>query len=168
MEATHSFDDLLEANRAYAERYQIIAETGIAQKGLAVVTCIDTRIDPLGMLGLRPGDAKIIRNAGARVTDDVLRSLALATRTLGVDRIAVVQHTDCKLTSATQDEIVELFREAGIDASGHDFLVIDDQDAVLAADVAKVRASELVGPASVEGFVYDVRTGRLEERASDD
>jgi carbonic anhydrase len=167
MDVTHPFSDLLVANRAYAERYQVTAESGWAQKGLAVVTCIDTRIDPLGMLGLRPGDAKIIRNAGARVTDDVLRSLALATRMLGVDRIAVVQHTDCKLASATQQEVVDLFAEAGVDASGHDFLAIDDQQAVLAADVAKVRASELVGPVIVQGFVYDVRTGLLAEQPTD-
>jgi carbonic anhydrase len=164
MDVSHPFGDLLEANRAYAERYSVVADSGWAQKGLAVVTCIDTRIDPLGMLGLRPGDAKIIRNAGARVTDDVLRSLALATRTLGVDRIAVVQHTDCKLAATSEDEIVGMFAELGVDASGAVWLVIDDQDAVLAADVAKVRASPLVGPVAVQGFVYDVRTGLLEER----
>jgi carbonic anhydrase len=161
--ASHPFDDLLRANREYAETHVVQAESGWAQKGLAIVTCIDTRIDPLSMLGLRPGDAKIIRNAGARVTDDVLRSLALATRLLGVDRVAVVQHTDCKVASATQAEIVEHFRSLGVDASSQDFLLIDDQQQVLAADVERVRASELVGPVTVCGFVYDVRTGLLAE-----
>ena len=73
-----AFDDLLEANARYAAVEHEVAESGVARKGLAIVTCIDSRIDPLAVFGLEPGDAKILRNAGARVTDDVERSLALA------------------------------------------------------------------------------------------
>ena len=73
--------------------------------GLAVVTCMDSRIDPLRMLGLAPGDAKIVRNAGARVTDDVLRTLVLASYLLGVNRVMVVPHTDCRMTVDAEDDV---------------------------------------------------------------
>ena len=91
------FDDLLEANRRYQEKFHDPGVGGKAGKGLAVLTCIDTRIDPLAILGLRPGDAKIIRNAGARATPDALRSLILAANLLNVSRVCVVQHTNCAM-----------------------------------------------------------------------
>src|SRR3977135_322621 len=99
------FDDLLAANRRYRPAFPDSGGAGTAAKALAVVTCIDSRIDPLAMLGLRAGDAKIIRNAGARVTDDVLRSLVLAANLLGVTRVCVVQHTDCAMVGSTDDEL---------------------------------------------------------------
>src|SRR6185369_1133821 len=99
------FDDLLAANRRYRDEFHDSGVAGIAAKGLAVLTCIDSRIDPLAMLGLAPGDAKIIRNAGARVTPDSLRSLVLAVNLLGVKRICVVQHTDCAMARKSDDEI---------------------------------------------------------------
>src|SRR6202521_6330576 len=99
------FDDLLEANRRYRTRFHDSGVEGRAARGLAVLTCIDSRIDPLAMLGLRAGDAKIIRNAGARVTDDALRSLVLAANLLGVTRVCVVQHTDCAMIGLTDDEM---------------------------------------------------------------
>ena len=107
-----AFDDLLEANARYAAAAHEVAESGVARKGLAIVTCIDSRIDPLAVFGLEPGDAKILRNAGARVTDDVERGLALAAAALGVTRIAVVQHTDCKLTAASDAELVAAVGQA--------------------------------------------------------
>lgn len=79
-----AFDDLFAANAEFARTFEWSGLTGTAARGLAVVTCMDSRIDPLGLLGLRPGDAKILRNAGARVTDDVLRTLVLAVYLLGV------------------------------------------------------------------------------------
>ncbi len=99
------FDDVLGANARYRSEFHDSGVAGRAAKGLAVVTCIDSRIDPLAMLGLRPGDAKIIRNAGARVTDDALRSLVLAVNLLGVNRVCVVQHTDCAMVGANDDEM---------------------------------------------------------------
>src|SRR6476469_5460103 len=101
------FDDLLAANARYRAHFHDTGMAGIAAKGLAVVTCIDSRIDPLAMLGLQAGDAKIIRNAGARVTDDALRSLVLATNLLGVTRICVVQHTECAMVGQTDEELRE-------------------------------------------------------------
>ena len=124
----HAFADLLEANARYAEAAHVVAETGVARKALAVVTCIDSRINPLAVFGLEPGDAKILRNAGARVTDDVERGLALATAALGVKRIAVVQHTDCKLTAASDADLIAAVGKAtGRPVTGFDPLAISDQ-----------------------------------------
>ena len=152
------FDDLLAANRRYAAKFHDPGVTGKAARHLAVLTCIDSRIDPLAMLGLIPGDAKIIRNAGARVTDDALRSLVLAVNLLDVDRICVVQHTDCAMAKSTDADIRA---RIGADDDFH-ALAMDDQAAALREDVARVRASKYI-PATTEiaGFVFDVRTGEL-------
>src|ERR1700726_451692 len=122
------FDDLLAANRRYRTEFHDPGVAGIAAKGLAVLTCIDSRIDPLAMLGLRAGDAKIIRNAGARVTRDALRSLVLAANLLGVTRVCVVQHTDCAMIGSTDDEIRDRIGAVrGVDATGWEFLASKDQ-----------------------------------------
>lgn len=128
-----------------------------------MLTCIDTRIDPLAMLGLVPGDAKIIRNAGARVTDDALRSLVLAVNLLRVDRVCVVHHTDCAMIGSTEEQIRERVEEAsGADASGWTFLGSTDQRRTLTDDIARLRSCALL-PAglAIGGFVFDVRTGAL-------
>jgi carbonic anhydrase len=157
------FDDLLEANRRYRSEFHDSGVAGVAAKELAVLTCIDSRIDPLAMLGLRAGDAKIIRNAGARVTDDALRSLVLATNLLGARRVCVVQHTECAMVGSTEDEMRARVAEArGVDASGWEFLVSTDQLATLRDDIARIRACPLV-PADLEvgGFIFDVHSGEL-------
>jgi carbonic anhydrase len=117
------------------------------------------------MLGLRPGDAKIFRNAGARVTDDLLRSLILATNLLGVDRVCVVQHTDCAVAKSSNEKLQSKVGELrGADASSWDFLAIGDQEDVLVSDVKKIEACELLPPdVKVGGFIYDVMTGKLRE-----
>ena len=92
------FDDLLAANAEYQKGFKYSELTGVAKQGLAIVTCMDSRINPLSVVGMRSGDAKILRNAGARVTEDVLRTLVLATYLLGVKRILVMPHTDRKST----------------------------------------------------------------------
>ena len=101
------FEDLLAANKRYASRFHDPGVPGAAARELAVLTCIDSRIDPLAMLGLKPGDAKIIRNAGARVTDDSLRSLILAVNLLNAKRVMVVQHTDCAMANSDDAAIAE-------------------------------------------------------------
>jgi carbonic anhydrase len=157
------FDDLLDANRRYQESFSLGGLQPTAKRGLAVVTCMDSRIEPLAMLGIRPGDAKIFRNAGARVTDDVLRSLVLAVHLLGVDRICLVQHTGCAMTKYTESELREVVSErAGADASGWEFATIADQHQVLHDDLARIRSCELI-PAQVTlgGFIYDVDSGGL-------
>src|ERR1700736_2334839 len=139
------FDDLLDANRRYRAKFHDSGVEGRAAKGLAVLTCIDSRIDPLAMLGLRPGDAKIIRNAGARVTVDSLRSLVLAANLLGVTRICVVQHTDCAMIGSTDVEMrARIGALRGVDATGWDFLASTDQLATLREDIARIESCSLL------------------------
>ena len=158
------FADLFAGNELYAAKEHEVAESGVARRGLAIVTCIDSRIDPLAAFGLVPGDAKILRNAGGRVTDDVLRTLALAGAALGVTRIAVVQHTDCKLTSATDEELVAAVAEktGATPPPGFAPLAIGDQMATLREDVQLVRDSPLIADSTVvAGLIYDLRSGWL-------
>lgn len=158
------FDDLLDANRRYQSEFHDPGVEGKAARGLAVLTCIDSRIAPLAMLGLRAGDAKIIRNAGARVTDDSLRSLVLAVTLLAVTRVCVVQHTDCAMVGSTDDEIrARISGSLGVDASGWEFLATTDQRATLCDDLERIRACPLLPPdLEVEGFIFDVHSGALE------
>lgn len=157
------FDDLIAANEVYRAEFHDSEVTGRAAKGLAVVTCIDSRIDPLAMLGLRPGDAKIIRNAGARVTDDALRSLILATNLLDVHRVCVVQHTDCAMADSTEASMqAKVGAARGVDASGWQFLAMEDQHATLRADIERIRGCALIAEGTdVGAFVFDVHSGAL-------
>ncbi|MDP3972413.1 MAG: carbonic anhydrase, partial [Candidatus Nanopelagicales bacterium] len=133
--------DLIEGNRRFVEQFQDQTLTGRARRGLAVVTCMDSRIDPLALLGLEAGDAKILRNAGARVTDDVLRTLVLASSLLNVSRVLVMPHTDCRMASATADEIHELLAEEyGVDTRSLDFRADPDQLGALRHDLQRVRS----------------------------
>jgi carbonic anhydrase len=153
---------VLSANTAYAARFQLAELEARAAKRLGVLTCMDSRIDPLAMLGLAPGDAKILRNAGARVTDDVLRTLVLASYLLGVDRVMVVAHTNCRMTCGAEDDVHAAIRAAGgPDTRSISFLTTDDQESALRADVQRVRSWPYLGKVTVGGFLYDLNTGRL-------
>jgi carbonic anhydrase len=136
---------------------------GTAAKALAVLTCIDSRIDPLAMLGLKAGDAKIIRNAGARVTDDALRSLVLAVNLLGVERVCVVQHTNCAMVDSTEEEIHRRIDAArGVDSRGWNFLAMTDQRATMRRDIELIERCPLLPPdLEVGGFIFDVHSGAL-------
>lgn len=161
-----AFDDLLAANREFASTFGLRGFDGIAHAGVAIVTCMDSRIDPLGMLGLKPGDAKIFRNPGGRVTQAALEALVLGVHLLKVRRILVVPHTRCAMASRTENELRELIgASAGVDASWQSFNVVSDQLASLHEDVRKVRSHPLI-PATVAvgGFVYDVDTGLIEQK----
>lgn len=161
------FDDVLDANRRYRTEFHDSGVAGVAAKGLAVLTCIDSRIDPLALLGLRAGDAKIIRNAGARVTEDALRSLVLAANLLGVKRVCVVAHTDCAMIGTTDDELrARIGALRGADAAGWEFLASTDQLTTMHDDIARIEACPLLPPdLEVGGFVFDVRSGALIEVA---
>ena len=153
---------MLAANETYADDFRLGGLEARAAKGLAVLTCIDSRIEPLGMLGLRPGDAKILRNAGARVTDDVLRTLALASYLLGVDRVMVIAHTNCRMAQGTEEDVHTAVRDAvGLDTRSLRFLVTDDLEATVRADVQRVRSWPYLANIQVGGFVYDIDSGRL-------
>ena len=161
-----SFDDLLAANREFAADFDLSGFDGVAHAGVAIVTCMDSRIDPLRMLGLKAGDAKIFRNPGGRITPQALEALVLGVHLLNVDRILVVPHTRCAVASNTEAELRErVAASAGQDASWQPFHVIADQEAALREDVQKVRSHPLV-PDTVEvgGFIYDVDTGLLDQK----
>lgn len=157
------FDDLLAANREYAEDFGLSGFDGIAHAGIAMVTCMDSRIDPLRMIGLTPGDAKILRNPGGRVTDAALVALVMGVTLLQVRRILVVEHTRCAMASASEDELkARVSKSAGTDASWMTLGAIVDQENTVRADVMRVRSHPLISDdILVGGFVYDVDTGLL-------
>ena len=163
---TEIFTDVLEGNAAYAARFPGTGLSGRAAKGLALVTCMDSRIEPLQLLGMDQGDVKILRNAGARVTDDVLRTLVLAAYLLDVTRVLVMPHTHCKMDSATEEEIHAQILEAyGVDTNSVEFRTVPDQEAALAYDVRRIRSYPLLPrDLVVAGAVYDVHTGSISPR----
>jgi carbonic anhydrase len=157
------FDDLLAANREFARDFGLAGFDGVAHAGIAVVTCMDSRIDPLGMLGLKPGDAKIFRNPGGRVTEQALEALVLGVHLLNVRRILVVPHTRCAMTANTEEELqAQIGASASQDASWQRFHVIEDQRGDLAQDVRSIRSHPLIPETvAVGGVIYDVDTGLL-------
>ena len=164
---TGEFDDLLAANRQFADSFDLSGFDGVAHAGVAVVTCMDSRIDPLRMLGLTAGDAKIFRNPGGRVTAAALEALVLGVHLLGVERILIVPHTHCAMASNTEQELIDQVSESsGQDASWQSFHVIGDQVAALVDDIQKVRSHPLIPETvAVGGFMYDVETGLLDQIA---
>jgi len=164
---TDDFADLVAANRRFAETFTLAGFDGLAHAGIAIVTCMDSRLDPLRMVGLQPGDAKIFRNPGGRVTDAALEALVLGVHLLGVQRILVVPHTRCAMATNTEDELRQQVSEsAGQDASWQAFHVIDDQLAALEEDVKRLGSHPLIPDhVAIGGFLYDVDTGLLERRA---
>jgi carbonic anhydrase len=159
------FDDLLEANRHYAEAFALGGFDGVARAGVAVVTCMDSRIEPLKMLGLEHGDAKIFRNPGGRITDAALEAIVLGVHLLNVSRVLIVPHTRCAMTKMSENELREKITEvSGQDAWWQHFHVVPDQRAALVEDVHRVTSHPLVqGRVQVGGFLYDVDTGLLEQ-----
>jgi carbonic anhydrase len=144
------FDDLLAANRTFADSFALTGFDGIARAGVAMVTCMDSRIDPLGMIGLQPGDAKILRNPGGRVNDDELVALVLGVHLLQVKRVLVVEHTRCAMASSTEEQIHErVSSSAGTDSTWMSIGPIDDQERQLRADVHRVTSHPLI-PDSID------------------
>ena len=163
----NDFDDLLAANERFARTFDLAGFDGVAHAGIAIVTCMDSRIDPLGMLGLIPGDAKIFRNPGGRVTPQALEALVLGAHLLDVERILIVPHTRCAMATSSLDELRDrVTASAGQDASWQSFGVVEDQEGALRDDVRKVRAHPLIPETvAVGGFLYDVDTGLLNHLA---
>jgi carbonic anhydrase len=161
----HDFDDLLAANKEFADRFDHSGFDGVAHAGIAIVTCMDSRIMPLDMLGLGLGDAKIFRNPGGRVTAQALEALVLGVHLLHVERILIIPHTRCAMASSTLHELRERVGEsAGLDATWQPFNVVEDQLAALTDDVAQVRSHPLIPDnILVGGFLYDVDTGLLDQ-----
>ena len=158
-------DDVLESNRAFVQTFSQGAGHAPPKMRLAVVTCMDARVQPHLFLGLEPGDAHVIRNGGGRITDDVIRSLVLSSRLLGTRDFMVIHHTDCGLAGQTNEMIQQRIRqESSLDASGIDFLPFADLRDSVREDVRRIRETPLItGFMNARGFIYDVQTGRLEE-----
>jgi carbonic anhydrase len=148
---------LLAANEGYAAARANVADPRPSRR-LAIVTCMDARIDVFAALGLHLGEAHVIRNAGGRMTEDVLRSLALSTHVLGVDTVVVMQHTQCGLSGVTDQQLQQL---TGADL---EFLSIDDHTASLRDDIERLAAVPYLQPIGViAGFVYDVESGGIHD-----
>jgi carbonic anhydrase len=148
---------LLTANHGYAAARASVDDARPGRH-LAVVTCMDARIDVFAALGLHLGEAHVIRNAGGRVTDDVLRSLAISSHVLGVDTVVVMQHTKCGLAGVTDEELRAL---TGADLG---FFPIDNHDAALREDIELLTTTAyLTSLKVIAGFIYDVESGEIDD-----
>jgi len=157
------FADLLTSNAGYQTSIQHGGFDGIAHAGVAMVTCMDSRIEPLEMIGLTVGDAKIIRTPGGRLTHDALIGCILGVHLLGVRRILVVPHTRCAMASGEDADIIaQVKAKTGDDLSDLVIGASTDQRARLQEDVTTLRQHPHIGDrALVGGFLYDVDTGAL-------
>ena len=176
--------EVLAANAAYAADFGDKANLPMPPgRGFAILTCMDARLDPAKYAGLAEGDAHVVRNAGGRASDDAIRSLVISHKLLGTDEWFVVHHTDCGMETFTDEVMRGLLAQsldtAAVDSSGWhdtgagpgsregdyiDWLTISDQEASVKADVARIKDHPLVpGDIPVHGYIYDCRTGRLNE-----
>jgi len=157
-------DELLQANQEYASDFDKGDLPTPPARKLAVVTCMDARIDPAKALGLEEGDAHVIRNAGGLVNDETIRSLCISHNLLGTEEAFVIAHTGCgMLTFSNEDIHAKLAAEKGADASAIDFQPFGDLEESVRASVAKAHASPLLSGVTVSGWVYDVKSGALRE-----
>ena len=151
------------ANAAYASSFSKGNLPMPPARHVAVLTCMDARLDPARFLGLEEGDAHVIRNAGGRASEDALRSLTISEQLLGTNEVVVIHHTDCgMLTFSNEDLRNKLKQELNADAEHVDFLPFKDLEQSVRDDVATIKNSPFI-PKNIEvsGFIYDVRSGRL-------
>jgi carbonic anhydrase len=151
------------ANAAYASSFNKGNLPMPPGRRVAVLTCMDARLDPARFLGLEEGDAHVIRNAGGRASDDAIRSLTISEQLLGTNEVVVIHHTDCgMLTFSNADLRKKLKQELNADAEHVDFLPFKDLEQSVRDDVATIKNSPFI-PKNIEvsGFIYDVRSGRL-------
>ena len=157
-------DELLRNNEAYAESFEKGDLPLPPERGVAVVACMDARLDVHKMLGLEEGDAHVIRNAGGVITDDEIRSLAISQRLLGTSEIILVHHTDCGMLTFTDDELKQQIQE-DVGVKPHFSMEsFSDLEEDVRQSIARIQNSPFVpNKDSVRGFVYEVETGRLRE-----
>ncbi|MBO4106980.1 beta-class carbonic anhydrase [Streptococcus suis] len=159
------FQNFMKANKAYVDLHGTYHLPLKPKTKVAIVTCMDSRLHVAQALGLALGDAHILRNAGGRVTEDMIRSLVISQQQLGTREIVVLHHTDCGAQTFTnEDFVVQLKRDLGVDVAGQDFLPFTDIEESVREDIALLKQSPLI-PDDVEifGAVYDVDTGRMTE-----
>ena len=157
-------DELFDNNQAFAASFEHRHLDVRPSRRLAIVACMDSRLDVFGALGLKQGEAHVLRNAGGVVTDDMIRSLAISQRKLGTEEIILVHHTDCGMLTITDDGFrAELQDDTGV-APAFAIESFSDLDADVRQSIARIRASPfLLHTDRVRGFVYDVDSGRLRE-----
>src|SRR5947207_1203657 len=149
--------EFLEANEAYAKNFQKGQLPMPPARHVAVLTCMDARLDPARLLGLEEGDAHVIRNAGGRASEDAIRSLVISQQLLGTNTVVVIHHTDCgMLTFSNADLHTKLKQELNANAKHIDFLPFKDLEQSVRDDVATIKNSPLIPKnAEVSGFIYD-------------
>src|SRR5205809_4694570 len=159
-----AIDDLLENATAYAEGFDKAALPLPPARRIAIVACMDARLNPHGLLGLQEGDAHVIRNAGGVITDDEIRSLAISQRLLGTEEIMLIHHTDCGMLTFHDDDFRRQVQEdTGIkpEWAAETFSDLDED---VRQSIARIKASPFIPRKNqVRGFVYDVHDGRLRE-----
>ncbi|HLN18053.1 MAG TPA: carbonic anhydrase [Acidimicrobiales bacterium] len=156
-------DDFLANNAEYAGSFDQADLPIPPAKKVAVLACMDARLDPAKVLGLHEGDAHVIRNAGGVATDDALRSLTISQRLLGTEEIVLIHHTGCGMESFEDDDLKDQIQtDTGI-RPGFSFEAFSDADEDVKHTAARIRASPFVPHKNIRGFVYDVETGKLRE-----
>ena len=157
-------DELLENAKGYAEGFDKGDLPLPPAKKVAVLACMDARLNPYGILGLQEGDAHVIRNAGGVVTDDEIRSLAISQRLLGTEEIILIHHTDCGMLTFTDDEFKRQVQDdTGIKPEWA-AEAFPDLDEDVRQSIARIKASPFIpNKDSVRGFVYEVESGNLRE-----
>src|SRR4249920_77103 len=157
-------DDLVRNADSYTEAFEGGELPLPPAKRVAVVACMDARLNPYGLLGLQEGDAHVIRNAGGVVTEDEIRSLAISQRLLGTEEIVLIHHTDCGMLTFTDDSFRgDLQKDTGIKPtwSPESFTDLDDD---VRSSIGRIKGSPFIPHRdAVRGFVYDVHTGKLRE-----
>ena len=180
-------DEVLAANAAYASSFGAKGKLAMPPaRGFAILTCMDARLDPAGFAGLAEGDAHVVRNAGGRASDDAIRSLVISYKLLGTREWFVVHHTDCGMATFT-DEVMRRLLASSLKTAAYgpdgwtdpggggsaeaefvDWLTFRNVQQSVVTDVRRIRAHPLVPPGiAIHGFVYDVRSGKLEPVAAD-
>ena len=157
-------DDLLRNAEEYAERFDKGSLPLPPARKIAIVACMDARLNPYGLLGLSEGDAHVIRNAGGVITDDEIRSLSISQRLLGTEEIVLIHHTDCGMLTFTDDAFRQSIQEeVGVkpEWAAESFTDLDED---VRQSIGRIEASPFIPRKdSIRGFVYDVGTGRLRE-----
>ncbi|HZV52403.1 MAG TPA: carbonic anhydrase [Candidatus Dormibacteraeota bacterium] len=156
-------DELLENNRRYARSFTRGGLPAPPAKKLAVVACMDARLDVHRILGLEEGDAHVIRNAGGVITEDVIRSLLISQRLLGTEEIVLIHHTDCGMLTFRDDEVRRQVQEETGVRPPFALEAFDDPAEDIRQSIARIRSSLFIPRKNVRGFVYDVRSGLLQE-----
>lgn len=154
-------DDLLAHNEGYAAGYSGAGLSPQPVKKVAVVACMDARLDVHGALGLEPGDAHVIRNAGGIITDDVIRSLMISQRVLGTGPVILIHHTDCGLGNMTDDEIRTLVEQRTGVRPTFDIGSFKSAEESIRRSIDKLQATPFVLDHEIRGFIFDTETGRL-------